>query len=181
MDYVSPPCVLVSVRLAAVEQLSVETVSEGSVRVRWRAAGGVRAYRLVWGPFTGQNEGHTEQHFLFAVMSMNILIYTSYLCLSPFSQGRNVETVEVAGDREFYTLSRLQADTEYIVTIIPLYERNIEGPVASARFKIGSCAFTFSTEFGPIFIQKNVCCVLQFIRPSKAFLFMPLPLAPTSL
>ncbi|KAM6927203.1 uncharacterized protein col7a1 [Xenentodon cancila] len=91
-----------TLRLEGVQQLSVETVSEGSVRVRWRSIAGVRAYRLVWGPFTG----------------------------------RNVETMEVTGDREFFTLSRLQPDTEYIVTIIPLYERNIEGPVASARFKI---------------------------------------------
>lgn len=45
----------VSVRLEAV-QLSVETESEGSVRVRWRGVSGVRAYRLVWGPFTGQDE-----------------------------------------------------------------------------------------------------------------------------
>ncbi|KAM7422509.1 hypothetical protein PAMA_010518 [Pampus argenteus] len=91
-----------TLRLEAVQQLSVETESEGSVRVRWRAVSGARAYRLVWGPFTG----------------------------------RNVETVEVAGDSQFHTLSRLQSDTEYILTIIPLYEGNIEGPVATARFKI---------------------------------------------
>ncbi|XP_031705428.1 collagen alpha-1(VII) chain [Anarrhichthys ocellatus] len=89
-----------TLRLEAVQQLSVETESEGSVRVRWRGVIGARAYRLVWGPFTG----------------------------------RNVETVEVAG--EFHTLSSLQSDTEYIVTIIPLYEGNTEGPVATARFKI---------------------------------------------
>lgn len=47
---------LVSVRLEAVQQLSVATVSEGSVRVRWSGVNGVRAYRLVWGPFTGQQE-----------------------------------------------------------------------------------------------------------------------------
>ncbi|XP_039971818.1 collagen alpha-1(VII) chain isoform X2 [Xiphias gladius] len=91
-----------TLRLEAVKQLSVETESEGSVRLRWRGVSGARAYRLVWGPFTG----------------------------------RNVETVEVAGDSEFHTLSRLQPDTEYIVTIIPLYEGNTEGPVATARFKI---------------------------------------------
>uniref|UniRef100_A0A3B5B8I6 Fibronectin type-III domain-containing protein n=1 Tax=Stegastes partitus TaxID=144197 RepID=A0A3B5B8I6_9TELE len=49
---------LVSVRLEAVQQLSVDTVSEGSVRVRWRGVSGARAYRLVWGPFTGQDKGH---------------------------------------------------------------------------------------------------------------------------
>lgn len=54
-----------------------------------------------------------------------------------FHQGRSVETVEVAGDVELYTLSSLQSDTEYIVTIIPLYEGNTEGPRATARFKIG--------------------------------------------
>ncbi|KAI4827322.1 hypothetical protein KUCAC02_030725, partial [Chaenocephalus aceratus] len=89
-----------TLRLQAVEQLSVETESEGSVHVRWRSVRGARAYRLVWGPFTG----------------------------------RNVETVEVT--EVFHTLSRLQADTEYIVTIIPLYEGINEGPVATARFKI---------------------------------------------
>eukprot|EP00064_Thunnus_orientalis_P003187 superscaffoldBa00000253_g3196 len=91
-----------TLRLEAVQQLSVETASEGSVHVRWRAVAGTRAYRLVWGPFTG----------------------------------RNVESVEVAGDTQFHTLSRLQPDTEYILTVIPLYEGNTEGPVATARFKI---------------------------------------------
>ncbi|XP_074490386.1 uncharacterized protein col7a1 [Sebastes fasciatus] len=91
-----------TLRLEAVQQLSVETESEGSVRVRWGSVSGARSYRLVWGPFTG----------------------------------RNVETVEVAGGSDGHTLSRLQPDTEYIVTIIPLYEGNIEGPVATASFKI---------------------------------------------
>lgn len=50
-----------------------------------------------------------------------------------------METVEVAGDTDSHVLSNLQADTEYIVTIIPLYEGNTEGPVATARFKIGRC------------------------------------------
>lgn len=66
---------LVSVRLEAVQQLSVETVSEGSVRVRWRGVSGVRAYSLVWGPFTGGQEAQSlfvpclhrraDQSFLF--------------------------------------------------------------------------------------------------------------------
>lgn len=65
---------LVSVRLKAVQQLSVETVSEGSVRVQWRGVSGVRAYSLVWGPFTGQQEAsavvpclhrHAVQSFVF--------------------------------------------------------------------------------------------------------------------
>lgn len=55
-----------------------------------------------------------------------------------------METVEVAADSEFYTLSSLQPDTEYIVTIIPLYEGNTEGPGATARFKIGRCGFSSS-------------------------------------
>lgn len=46
---VSPP-----VRLEAVQQLTVETVAEGSVRLQWRQVPGVRGYRVVWGPFTGQ-------------------------------------------------------------------------------------------------------------------------------
>ena len=66
---------------------------------------------------------------------------SQYLHISfflPLHQGRNVETVEVT--EEFHTLSRLQADTEYIVTIIPLYEGINEGPGATARFKIGRCS-----------------------------------------
>ncbi|XP_068598196.1 collagen alpha-1(VII) chain [Brachionichthys hirsutus] len=93
-----------TLRLEAVQQLSVETLSEGSVAVRWRSISGVQSYRLVWGPFTG----------------------------------RNVESVEVPGDSEFHTLSSLQRDTEYMVTVIPLYEGNTEGPVTTARFKIES-------------------------------------------
>ncbi|KAJ8408998.1 hypothetical protein AAFF_G00240190 [Aldrovandia affinis] len=90
-----------TLRLEAVQQLAVQTVSDSSARVLWRRVGGVRAYRLVWGPFTG----------------------------------RDVETVEVAGDSESHTLSNLQPNTEYIVTVIGLYE-NTEGPAATARFKI---------------------------------------------
>lgn len=48
-----------------------------------------------------------------------------------------METVELAGESEFYALSGLQPDTEYIVTIISLYEGNAEGSVATTRFKIG--------------------------------------------
>nr|XP_029519096.1 collagen alpha-1(VII) chain-like [Oncorhynchus nerka] len=91
-----------TLRLEAAQQLSVETVSERSVRVLWRGVGGARAYRLVWGPFTG----------------------------------RDVKSVEVAGDTETHTLLNLQPDTEYIVTVIALYEANTEGPTATARFKI---------------------------------------------
>lgn len=57
-----------------------------------------------------------------------------------------METVELASDSEVYTLSGLQPDTEYIVTVIPLYEGNAEGPVATARFKIG-------TMFWGVFLQ----------------------------
>nr|XP_029537585.1 collagen alpha-1(VII) chain-like [Oncorhynchus nerka] len=91
-----------TLRLEAAQQLSVDTVSERSVRVLWRGVGGARAYRLVWGPFTG----------------------------------RDVESVEVAGDSETHTLLNLQPDTEYIVTVIALYEGNTEGPGATTRFKI---------------------------------------------
>lgn len=52
----------VSVRLEAVQQFSVETESEGSVRLRWRGISGARAYRLVWGPFPGQDEEHSIKH-----------------------------------------------------------------------------------------------------------------------
>lgn len=57
-------------------------------------------------------------------------------------KGRNVESVEVPGDQDFYTLSRLQPDVEYIVTIIPLYEGNTEGLGAPARFKLGRCSYS---------------------------------------
>ncbi|CAB1353805.1 unnamed protein product, partial [Coregonus sp. 'balchen'] len=93
-----------TLRLEAAQQLSVETVSERSVRVLWRGVGGARAYRLVWGPFTG----------------------------------RDVESVDLAGDSETHTLLNVQPDTEYIVTVITLYEGNTEGPRATTRFKIES-------------------------------------------
>ncbi|XP_048110377.1 collagen alpha-1(VII) chain-like [Alosa alosa] len=86
-------------RLEAVRQLTVETISETSVGVRWRAADGARSYRLVWGPFTG----------------------------------RDVQTQEVT--TESHTLSGLQPDVEYIITVIAHYDNNAEGPAATARFK----------------------------------------------
>lgn len=76
----------------------------------------------------------------------------AYTLFFSFDKGRDVETVEVAD--EFHTLSRLQSDTEYIVTIIPLYEGNTEGPVATASFKIGRCGSSSSTS--------NIClCSLK--------------------
>lgn len=91
-----------TLRPEAVQQLSVETVSEQSVRVRWQGVGGARAYRLVWGPFTG----------------------------------RDVESVEVPGGTGAHTLLNLKSDTEYIVTVLALYDANTEGDAATARFKI---------------------------------------------
>lgn len=44
-----------AVRLEGVQQLSVETISSNSVRVRWTGVTGARGYRVVWGPFTGQH------------------------------------------------------------------------------------------------------------------------------
>ncbi|KAM6980736.1 uncharacterized protein col7a1 [Aplochiton taeniatus] len=57
------------------------------------------------------------------------------LVWGPF-KGRQVDSVEVAADSETHTLQNLQQDTEYIVTVIPIYDSNTEGPVATARFKI---------------------------------------------
>ena len=52
--------------------------------------------------------------------------------------GRAVDTVEAAGSRESHSLTGLTADTEYIVTVIPIYETSTEGPATTARFKIGT-------------------------------------------
>ncbi|KAG9277174.1 collagen alpha-1(VII) chain isoform X1 [Astyanax mexicanus] len=91
-----------TLRLEGVQELSVATVSNSTVDVRWRGVGGARGYRLVWGPF----------------------------------RGSDVETVEVRGDSEAYTLVNLLPDTEYIVTVIALYNGEAEGAAATARFKI---------------------------------------------
>ncbi|XP_073810467.1 collagen alpha-1(VII) chain isoform X1 [Danio rerio] len=88
--------------LEGVQQLSVETISTSSVRVRWTGVTGARAYRVVWGPFTGND----------------------------------VETVELRGDSESHTLGNVRPDTEYIVTVIALYNGEAEGPAATTRFKI---------------------------------------------
>lgn len=69
------------------------------------------------------------------------------IVLLPSLEGRDVETVELAGDTTYHTLSNLRHDTEYIVTIIPLYNGNSEGPVATARFKIGLFFFYFLNLF----------------------------------
>ncbi|XP_051562763.1 collagen alpha-1(VII) chain-like isoform X2 [Myxocyprinus asiaticus] len=50
--------------------------------------------------------------------------------------GSDVETVELRGDSESHTLVNLQPDTEYIVTVISLYNGEAEGPAATTRFKI---------------------------------------------
>lgn len=101
---------LVSVRLEAVQQLSVEPVSEGSVGVRWRGVRGVKGYRLICGPLRGDI----------------------------------VETVDLASDMEAHTLSSLQPNTDYIVTVLALYEGNVEGPAATAAFTIGGSIFFYT-------------------------------------
>uniref|UniRef100_A0A8C2AUJ6 Collagen, type VII, alpha 1 n=1 Tax=Cyprinus carpio TaxID=7962 RepID=A0A8C2AUJ6_CYPCA len=59
-----------TLRLEGVQQLSVETISSNSVRVRWTGVTGARGYRVVWGPFTGHDVesielgGDSESHIL---------------------------------------------------------------------------------------------------------------------
>lgn len=79
---------------------------------------------------------HIWQHLVYLPLS-HVLAHTFINSLFVIHKGRNVETVELAGESEFYALSGLQPDTEYIVTIISLYEGNAEGSVATTRFKIG--------------------------------------------
>ncbi|KAK3575599.1 hypothetical protein QTP86_031146 [Hemibagrus guttatus] len=50
--------------------------------------------------------------------------------------GSAVGTVEVSGDSESHTLVNLRPDTEYLVTVIALFNGETEGPAANARFKI---------------------------------------------
>ncbi|KAI5615015.1 collagen alpha-1(VII) chain isoform X4, partial [Silurus asotus] len=91
-----------TINLQGVQQLSVVTISNSSVEVRWQGVQGARGYRVVWGPFVGSD----------------------------------IETVEVSGDSEAHTLVNLRPDTEYIITVIALYNGETEGPAANARFKI---------------------------------------------
>lgn len=91
---------------------------------------------------SGQSR-HETPSCISASQSSFFLFFYKFAFYFSIHKGRNVETVEVAD--EFHTLSRLQSDTEYIVTIIPLYEGNTEGPVATARFNIGRCGFRSST------------------------------------
>lgn len=117
-----------SVRLEAVRQLSVETESESSVRVLWRGVSGAVAYRLAWGAVTGQDSNR----------GIDIEMLQLWLDrFFPLATGLDIETAEVAGDSETYTISPLQPDTEYILTVIPLYQGNVEGLRETARFTIG--------------------------------------------
>ncbi|KAG7283235.1 hypothetical protein CRUP_004977 [Coryphaenoides rupestris] len=79
-------------------------------------------------------------------------------------EGREVDTVVVEGSRELHSLSNLQPDTEYIVTVIPLYQINTEGPPATARFKIG----------GPVqnqsFPKSTTRYVLSGLQPGTEYL-----------
>ncbi|RXN08048.1 collagen alpha-1(VII) chain [Labeo rohita] len=112
-----------TLRLEGVQQLSVETVSSNSVRVRWTGQVGARGYRVVWGPFTGSD----------------------------------VETVELGGDSESHILGNLRPDTEYIVTVIALYNGEAEGPAATARFQIerSEQQVLRATTTGPTSIRLN--------------------------
>lgn len=59
-----------------------------------------------------------------------------------------METVELRDGSESHTLVNLQPDTEYIVTVIALYNGEVEGPAATARFKIGTHADTLTQVYG---------------------------------
>lgn len=63
--------------------------------------------------------------------------HRSTVCAFMIQKGDIVETVDLASDTEAYTLSSLQPNTDYIVTVLTLYEGNVEGPVATAAFNIG--------------------------------------------
>ncbi|XP_056606993.1 LOW QUALITY PROTEIN: collagen alpha-1(VII) chain [Triplophysa dalaica] len=121
-----------TLRLEGVQQLSVQTITNNSVRVRWTGVAGARGYRVVWGPFTGSD----------------------------------VETVELRDDSEF-TLVNLQPDTEYIVTVIALYNGEVEGPPATAPFKIeGSEEQVLrATTSGPTSIRLN----WNFIQAARGY------------
>uniref|UniRef100_A0A8C1G944 Collagen, type VII, alpha 1 n=1 Tax=Cyprinus carpio TaxID=7962 RepID=A0A8C1G944_CYPCA len=112
-----------TLHLEGVQQLSVETISSNSIRVRWRGVAGARGYRVVWGPFTGSD----------------------------------VETVELGGDSESHILGNLRPDTEYIVTVIALYNGEAEGPAATTRFKIerSEQQVLRATTTGPTSIRLN--------------------------
>ncbi|KAK2889366.1 hypothetical protein Q8A67_014741 [Cirrhinus molitorella] len=112
-----------TLRLEGVQQLSVDTVSSSSVRVRWTGVAGARGYRVVWGPLTGSD----------------------------------VETVELGADSESYILGNLRPDTEYIATVIALYNGEAEGPAATARFNIerSEQQVLRATTTGPTSIRLN--------------------------
>lgn len=78
--------------------------------------------------------------------SLFVYAHFSFGGVSVIQKGVKVGTVELASDSEAYTLSGLQPDTEYIVTVIPLYEGSAEGPVATARFKIGGLVFVVPAD-----------------------------------
>lgn len=63
--------------------------------------------------------------------------HRSIVCVFMIQKGDIVETVDLASDAEAYTLSGLQPNTDYIVTVLTLYEGNVEGPVATAAFDTG--------------------------------------------
>ncbi|XP_026069082.1 collagen alpha-1(VII) chain-like isoform X1 [Carassius auratus] len=109
--------------LERVQQLSVETISSNSVRVRWTGVAGARGYRVIWGPL----------------------------------KGSDVETIELGGDSESHTLGNLRPDTEYIVTVIALYNGEAEGPGATARFRIerSEQQVLRATTTGPTSIRLN--------------------------
>lgn len=67
--------------------------------------------------------------------------HRSIVCAFMFQKGDIVETVDLASNIEAHTLSSLQPNTDYIVTVLTLYEGNVEGPVATAAFKIGGLIF----------------------------------------
>lgn len=88
---------------------------------------------------------HKHQHKMFNICLFLLIVYLNNCleavhtyCITLSLSGSDVETLELRDDSESHTLVNLQPDTEYIVTVIALYNGEVEGPAATARFKIGT-------------------------------------------
>ncbi|XP_062854213.1 collagen alpha-1(VII) chain [Trichomycterus rosablanca] len=68
--------------------------------------------------------------------------------------GQDLETVEVAGDSETHKLVNLNPNTEYLVTVIALYNGETEGPASTTRFTIEQQVLRAISK-GPTSIRLN--------------------------
>ncbi|KAI5109494.1 collagen alpha-1(VII) chain isoform X4 [Silurus meridionalis] len=122
--------------LQGVQQLSVVTISNSSVEVRWQGVQGARGYRVVWGPFVER----AEQQVLRAETTGPSSIQLTWKFIAAArgyrlewrkeGESSRVQRQTFPQSTTQYEITGLQPSTDYIITLYTLYDGREESTPA---------------------------------------------------